>query len=108
MGQYNWFANTKTYMARFDYDFGKAGLVPGLTGMVRYAIQDFDDNKPGVQADSNVIHLDAIKKFKSMPGLEARVRIGLVSGDDDTVAQDGTVKADPSYNEYRFELNYLY
>jgi len=108
MGQYNWYANTKTYMTRFDYDFGKAGLVPGLTGMVRYAIQDFDDNKPGVQADSNVIHLDAIKKFKSVPGLEARVRVGLINGDDNTVAMNGIVKSDPSYNEYRFELNYLY
>jgi len=108
MAQYNWYANTKTYLARVDYDFGKAGLIPGLKGMVRYAIQDFDDNKPGVQADSQVWHIDFRKSFASLPNLEARVRIGLVSGDDDTVAQDGTKKADPSYNEYRFELNYLY
>ena len=108
MAQYNWYANTKTYMARVDYDFNKAGLVPGLKGMVRYAIQDFDDSKPGVQADSRVWHIDFIKSFMSLPNLEARVRIGLIDGDSNTIAQDGTKKADPSYNEYRFELNYLY
>jgi len=108
MAQYNWYANTKTYLARVDYDFGKAGLVPGLKGMVRYAIQDFDDSKPGVQADSNVWHIDFRKTFTALPNLEARVRIGLVDGDKNTIAQDGTKKADPSYNEYRFELNYFY
>jgi len=105
MAQYNWYANTKTYMIRGDYSFDKAGLVPGLTAMFRYAIQDFDDNKPGVQADTTVIHLDAIQKIKSFPGLEARVRIGIVNGDPQTGA---VTKADPSYNEYRFELNYLF
>lgn len=105
MAQYNWYANTKTYMIRGDYSFDKAGLVPGLTAMFRYAIQDFDDNKPGVQADTQVIHLDAIQKIKSFPGLEARVRIGIVNGDPQTGA---VTKADPSYKEYRFELNYLF
>jgi len=105
MAQYNWYANTKTYLVRADYNFEKAGLIPGLTGMVRYAIQNFDDTKKGVQADSNILNIDAIQKFKSMPGLEARVRIAFVSGD----AQTGAVtKNDPSYNEYRFELNYLF
>jgi len=105
MAQYNWYANTKTYMVRGDYSFDKAGLVPGLTAMFRYAIQDFDDSKPGVQADTTVLHLDAIKKFASFPGLEARVRVGIISGDPQT----GTVtKSDPSYNEYRFEMNYLF
>ncbi|BDY12611.1 OprD family outer membrane porin [Hydrogenimonas cancrithermarum] len=105
MAQYNWYANTKTYMVRGDYSFDKAGLVSGLTAMFRYAIQDFDDTKPGVQADTNVLHLDAIQKFKSFPGLEARVRIGIVDGDPQTGA---VTKGDPSYNEYRFEMNYLF
>jgi hypothetical protein len=105
MAQYNWYANTKTWMIRGDYSFDKAGLVPGLSAMFRYAVQDFDDAKPGVQADTNVLHLDAIQKFKSFPGLEARVRIGIASRD----AQTGAVtKKDPSYNEYRFEVNYTF
>ncbi len=105
MAQYNWYANTKTYMIRGDYSFAKAGIVPGLTAMFRYAVQDFDDTKPGVQADSKVLHLDAIEKFESFPGLEARVRIGIVSADAQSLP---VVKSDPSYNEYRFELNYLF
>jgi len=108
MAQYNWYANTKTWMLRGVVDLDKAGLVSGLKASLRYAVQDFDDKKPGVQADSNVIHLDLVEKVKSMPGLYVKFRLGVVNGDDDTIAMDGTKKRDPSYNEYRFEVNYLF
>ncbi len=108
MAQYNWYANTKTWMIRGVVNFDKAGVVPGLKASLRYAMQDFDDKKPGVQADSNVIHLDLVEKVKSMPGLYLKFRLGVVNGDDDTIAMDGTRKKDPSYNEYRFEVNYLF
>ncbi len=104
MAQYNWYANTKTTAAEVKYNFGKAKLVPGLTAMVRYAMQDFDENKQaaGVQADSNILHMDFIEQFT--PELQAKVRVGLVSADERV--KDGTDK--DSYNEYRFELNYLF
>ena len=108
MGQYNWYANTKTYMIRADYDFAKAGLVPGLKAFMRYAVQDFDDTKPGVQADSNVLTLDLLKEFDSIPNLYAKVRMAYVEGESDTIAGDGSLKEDPSYYEVRFELNYLF
>ncbi len=108
MGQYNWQANTKSWMIRADYDFGKAKLIPGLKGLIRYVVQDFDDKKPGVQADSNVIHIDLVEKFASIPGLYAKVRLGFVNGDDNIRDINGDLKNDPSYNEYRFELNYLF
>jgi hypothetical protein len=108
MAQYNWYANTKTTMLRADYDFGKAGLVPGVKAFVRYAIQDFDDNKPGVQADSNVLTLDILKEFDSIPGLTMKTRMAYVDGDKETVAGDGSLKSDPSYHEFRFEINYLF
>lgn len=108
MAQYNWYANTKTYLARVDYDFNKAGLVSGLKGLVRYAVQDFDDKKPGVQADSNLLEIDLIEKFASLPGLYAKLRLGFANGDDNVVDINGNVKNDPSYNEYRFEINYLF
>lgn len=108
MAQYNWYANTKTYMMRADYDFGKAGLVPRLKGFVRYAIQDFDDNKPGVQADSNVLTLDILKEFDAFPGLYMKTRMAYVDGDNDTRAGDEILKSDSSYNEFRFEINYLF
>ena len=108
MGQYNWYANTKTYMVRFDYDFDKARIVSGLKGFIRYAVQDFDDKKPGVQADSNIVHIDLIEKFTSFPGLYAKLRLGFVAGDDNTIDINGNRKNDPSYNEYRLEINYLF
>ena len=105
MGQYNWYADTETYMVRGDYSFDEAGLVPGLSVMFRYAIQNFDDTKPGVQADTTVLHLDATERFRSFPGLETRLRIAFADGD----AQSAPIpKENPSYSEYRFELNYFF
>jgi hypothetical protein len=108
MAQYNWYANTETYMVRADYDFDKAGMVEGLTGLIRYAIQDFDDKKPGVQADSNIIHIDLVKKIASVPNLFVKTRIGLVDADDNIKDINGATKTDVSYNEYRLEFNYLF
>ncbi len=108
MAQYNWYANTETFMLRFDYDFDKADLIPGVNAFVRYVIQDFDDNKPGVQADSNVLTLDILKKFESMPNLYSKIRVAYGNGKDDTISGDGTLKGDPSYREFRFEINYLF
>jgi len=108
MAQYNWYANTKTYMVRADYDLDKAGIWDGAKVFMRYAIQDFDDFKPGVQADSDVLTLDILKTFKSLPGLYMKTRMAYVDGDDDTIAGDGSPKGDSSYNEFRFEINYLF
>jgi hypothetical protein len=109
MAQYNWYANTKTTMIRADYDFGKAGIANGYKAMIRYAKQDFDDNKNGklsngsdaVQADSDVIHIDIKKKISK--DLSCKLRIGLVDMD-----VNSTSKTDNSYNEYRFEINYIF
>jgi len=105
MAQYNWYANTKTMAAEAAYDFGKANLVSGLGVMVRYAMQDFDEDKQaaGNQADSNILHIDIREQIKAVPGLEAKIRVGLV----DAKERESGVNKD-SYNEYRFELNYLF
>ena len=100
MAQYNWYANTKTYMARADYNFDKAGILDGFSIMARYAIQDFDDNKAGTQADTNILHIDARQNISK--NLEAKIRLGFISD------EDKAGKADISYNEYRFELNYFF
>lgn len=103
MAQYNWYANTKTWNVEANYDFGKAGLVPGFSALARYAIQNFDEAKQaaGVQADSKILHMDFRENFGN--GLYAKVRVGLVSAD----ARTSGLEKD-SYNEYRFELNYLF
>lgn len=106
MAQYNWYANTKSYMIRAGYDFSKADIIPGFSIMARYVIQDFDDKKDGVQADSNIIHIDARQNIGK--NLEAKVRLAFVRADDDIKKSDGSYKNDVSYNEYRFELNYFF
>ena len=93
MAQYNWYANTKSTMVQVDYDFGKAGVVQDFKVSARYAMQDFDDKKPGVQADSNILHVDMIKKVAE--GLEMKVRVGLVDADDDIVDMNGATKTSP-------------
>lgn len=101
MAQYNWDANTETTMLQVDYDFGKAKMVKDFIVSARYAMQDFDDNKPGVQADSDILHVDLIKTLAT--GLIGKVRIGLVDADP-----GDSGKSDVSYNEYRVELNYFF
>ncbi len=103
MAQYNWYANTKTTAAEVFYDFGKAKIVPGFSAMARYAMQNFDEAKQaaGVQADSNILHIDLRQKI--MAGLDAKLRVGLVSADERVAGGDKD-----SYNEYRFEVNYLF
>ena len=104
MAQYNWRANTKTTAAEVHYNFGKAGIVPGFQAMARYAMQDFDEAKQGdggVQADSNILHIDLNQRVT--PALYAKLRLGLVDADARTNGKD-----QDSYNEYRFELNYLF
>jgi hypothetical protein len=106
MSQYNWYANTKTYMVRADYDLDKADFISGAKAFMRYAIQDFDDTKPGVKyADSHIFTLDVLKEIESIPALYLKFRMGHVFGD----AQMGPIKKlDPSYDEARFEINYLF
>jgi len=107
MAQYNWYANTKTYMLRLGYDFGKANILPGFSIMGRYAIQDFDDNKDGVAADSHVIHIDMRQNIGK--NMELKFRLGIVRADDDILKSNRTsYKTDYSYNEYRLELNYFF
>ena len=108
MGQTNWYANTESYMIRMDYDFSKAKLLPGWRAMMRYAIQDFDDNKAGVQADNRVLTFDIVKHFKSIPNFRTKLRAAFVNGDKNTIAKDNSIKVDPSYNELRLEFNYLF
>ncbi len=102
MAQYNWFANTETVMARAVYKFN-----PTWKASIRYAIQDFDDNK-AVPSDSNVIHIDTWTNITK--DLQMRMRYGHVSADDNTLRAGSTTeyKPDWSYDEFRLEFNYLF
>jgi len=108
MGQYNWYANTTTWMLQASYDFAKAELVPGFSVQARYAIQDFDDQKPDVPADNHVLNLDFTEKITAFPGLEMKLRVNIMPGESDIRDRNGKIKTDPSANEYRLEINYLF
>jgi len=104
MGQYNWYANTKSYMMQLDYTFES---IPDFKIISRFAIQDFDDKKIGVQADSNVFTIDMAKRFMDNT-LYVKTRYAHVMGDDNTIASNGLKKLNPSYDELRFEIDYLF
>jgi len=108
MGQTNWYANTETFLVRADYDFSKAKLVSGLRVMMRYAKEDFDDNKPAVSSDVNVLTVDVIKRFKNHPNFITKLRTAFVNEQHPVLNRDGSYKKDPSYNEVRLEMNYLF
>ena len=102
MGQYNWFANTKTILARVDYSFDKAGSVKGLSAMFRYAYEDFDDTKQTAIRDSNVYNFDCIYHARSFSGFETRFRIAYVD------MKKYSSGLDLSYIDSRLEFNYLF
>ncbi len=102
MAQYNWFSNTETIMLRAVYKFNST-----WKASIRYAIQDFDDNKP-VPSDSTVLNIDTWTNITQ--DLQMRLRYGHVSADATTpsVTKAGTFKPDWSYDEFRLEFNYLF
>ena len=104
MGQYNWCANTESFMFQVDYKFEKLSDFKIIS---RFAIQDFDDRKMGVQADSNTFTIDFLKGLGETP-VYLKTRFAHVYGDNDTVAENGFHKLDPSYDEIRVEVNYLF
>lgn len=106
MGQYNWYANTSSYMIQANYNFDKAGLIPDMSAYIRYVIQDFDDKKVGVQADNKILTLDIIQKLSSNIYLKARTALNRAK--TNIITSDGSIKPDSSYNEFRLELNYLF
>lgn len=95
MGQYNWRANTDTWMLQLNADFGKLDWLKGFKASARYAIMDFDETK-GFN-DINILHIDLIQDFAMIEGLMGKFRLAFVDN-----AGSG------SYNEYRLEFNYLF
>jgi hypothetical protein len=102
--QYNWYANTTAYVVQGDFDFAEQLLHV----QTRVGLQDFDDAKSGVQADSRVYQFDFIKQFEGLPNFYTKLRMIFVKGDDNTLALDGSKKLNPSYNDIRVEFNYLF
>lgn len=104
MAQLNWKANAETLMFEAKYDFGKADILDGFSTTARYAIQDSDEAKQGKgggQADLTIIHIDLNQQIT--PQLDAKFRLGIVNADSRVTGLNKD-----SYDEYRFEVNYLF
>jgi hypothetical protein len=106
MAQYNWEANTESWMVKVSYDFGKAGLLNGFRAALDYAYMNYDDTKEQLgghgKTDRGIIHADLWYRFPFLPDLEAKFRVALVN------ANATHTGSDPSYDEFRVELNYLF
>lgn len=112
MAQVNWIAATESWMVKADYDFDKAGLVPGLIGAISYTDMNFDENKNRRLAsdfsDRSMVHIDLIQTFKSLPNTEFKFRFAAIDADPSKKTSSNLSTDYESYNEYRFEMNYLF
>lgn len=106
MAQVDWIANTQNWALKAVYDFGKAGVVPGLKVAADYENMNFDDAKAATSGftDRDIFHVDAWQTFKAVPNTEFKLRFATINADP---AVGATVDYN-SYNEYRFEINYLF
>ena len=112
MAQVNWIANTKSWMVKADYDFDKAGIIPGLIGAISYTDMNFDEKKNIALAsdlsDRSMVHVDLIQTFKSLPNTEFKFRFATINADPSKKTSTTLTTDYESYNEYRFEVNYLF
>lgn len=106
MAQVDWIANTKSWAVKATYDFDKAGLVPGMKVSADYEDMNFDDDKAATTGftDRNIFHIDVWQTFKALPNAEFKFRYATVDADPAI----GTTTDYNSYDEYRFEVNYLF
>jgi hypothetical protein len=107
MAQNNWYANTDSWMIEGDYNFDKAQMISGLSCNVRYSQINIDDQKSmaGTVAvtDRDIVYFHAIQTFKAFPTTEFRFRVADVNAKTNPLTH-----IDDSYQEYRFEVNYLF
>ena len=108
MAQYNWLANTASWMVKAGYNFGKAGYVPGLYAALDYAYMDYDQEKLDAgtisTTDRSIVHLDLVETLPSAPNLYLKFRTAFVSADK----SPGVDVNYNSYSEYRFEMDYFF
>ena len=107
MGEYNWHADTASWMVQASYDLGKAGVIKGAETSIDFVHTDVDDKKNrsggNMAMDSSIMHADVWYRIPSIPGLEAKMRLKIFEAD-----MPGVSGNDLSYQEMRFELNYLF
>ncbi len=108
MSQKNWFANTKSYMVKLSFDLDKAGILKGAKSDIKYAYDNYDDKKSATPADSKIYYFSFFQKSDFLKGLYFRLRAERVDQKSGIKDIKGKTKEDKSYNQFRFEINYLF
>lgn len=97
MNQYNWLADTRSSMVQLFVDLDRQRVWPGTKIVVDYAVMDYDETKG--YRDRSIIHADLMREL-ALSGLSLKLRYATV----DEEKRDGL---EMSYEEYRFEMNFL-
>lgn len=122
MTQTDWNANTTSYKAQLDYDFGS--MVSGLSALLSYSYYDRDPSKVGYQGqtdryygngDTRQWNCDVKYALENVKGLELKLRT-MIQKNDTVEAIEGNTGAtasqgignDTSNKEVRAEVNYLF
>lgn len=107
MAQYNWNADTTSWMLFSYFDFGKAGVIPGFRAGLDYAYMDYSNAKIDAGSlsttDRSILHLDLWKTFDWFKNFEMKFRAANVWAEASPITG---IKQ--GYHEFRFELNYLF
>lgn len=93
MGQYNWRADTRSWMLQLRGDLSRYLPWDGTQILARYADMDMDERKG--MTDRTAFNVDLVQRLR--PDTLAKFRCVFVN--DDGIS---------SYNEYRVEFNYLF
>ncbi|NPA82738.1 MAG: OprD family porin [Epsilonproteobacteria bacterium] len=108
MSRKNWYADTKSYMLKVGFDLDKLGILDGAEGEMKYIYEDYDDKKSATPPDSKVYYAGLFQKVKSVKGLYLKFRAERVDQKKGVVDIKGKEKLDKSFNQFRFEVNYLF
>jgi len=112
MAMVDWIANTRSWMIKGDIDLNKGKLVSGMKLAANYEKIDYDDTKISAKStdlsDRTILHIDVIQEFASLPNTEFKFRFATINADPGSKTSPTLTNDYESYDEYRFEINYLF
>jgi hypothetical protein len=112
MAMVDWIANTHSWMINANVDMNKGSLISGMKLALTYEQIDYDDAKVIARStdlsDRNILHIDVIQEFASLPNTEFKFRFATINADPGSKTSPTLTHDYESYDEYRFEINYLF
>ena len=112
MAMVDWIANTRSWMIKGDIDLNKGKLISGMKLAANYEKMDYDYAKVMAKStdlsDRTILHIDIIQEFASLPNTEFKFRFATINADPSSKTSPTLTRDYESYDEYRFEINYLF